>query len=128
MNFDLELMMMSFEQFVRLIDPILSHDASEMNSFVLRWIFDSLFEQNANGNVEKDEFESLLILLCGRNENKKYFNDENLRQFSSSRSNYISFQGKSLLSIWTEENRRNIRLEFSTFVKHGYLRELLMIN
>ena len=85
---------MSFEQFILLIDPILGNETTEISPGVLRWTFDSLFDQNSNGTIEREEFESLLILLHGWIENKKYLTDENLRQIYSSRLNHISFQGK----------------------------------
>ena len=104
-SFDLELLMMPFEQFALLIDPILSNDTADLSSAVLRWSFDSLFDQNTNGNVEKEEFESLFILLRGWVENKKYLSDENLRQLYPSRLNHISFQGRRSIRLITRCGR-----------------------
>ena len=60
-----ELLNMKFEQFIDLIAPVFANECSRNKYFVLRSTFDRLFDQNSNGTIEQEEFESLLILLQG---------------------------------------------------------------
>lgn len=104
---------MKFEQFIDLIAPVFANNAAEISDSILRSTFDRLFDQNSNDTIEQGEFESLLTLLRAFNTNKndlekKFLLYENLRKTFANRNNHISF------------------LEFSQFVKCGYVRELLM--
>ncbi len=92
----LELLNMKFEQFTDLIAPVFANDAAEISSAVLRSTFDRLFDQNSNGTIEQEEFDSLLILLQGINVYKQNLLHENLRQIFGSRTNHISFKGKNI--------------------------------
>ncbi|CAF0725620.1 unnamed protein product [Rotaria sp. Silwood1] len=108
-----KLLNMNFEQFIDLIAPVFANNAAEINDFILRSTFDCLFDQNSNGTIEQEEFDSLLILLKAFNTNENNFEKkillyEHLQQTFTNRNNHISFK------------------EFSEFVKCGYVRELLM--
>ena len=92
---------MTFEEFIVLIDPIFANEAAEVSMSVLRSTFDNLFDQNSNGTIEREEFESLFVLLHGWMGKKKHLSDENLRQIFSNRLNHISFQGLS----WATERK-----------------------
>jgi folate-dependent tRNA-U54 methylase TrmFO/GidA len=90
---------MKFEQFIDLIAPVFANNAAEINDFVLRSTFDRLFDQNSNGTIEQEEFESLLTLLRAFNTNKndlekKNLLYENLRKAFANCNNHISFKGK----------------------------------
>jgi hypothetical protein len=91
-----ELMDMTFEDFIVLIDPIFANEAAEVSTSVLRSSFDNLFDQNSNGTIEIEEFESLSVLLHGWIGKKKHLSDDNLRQTFSNRFNHISFQGRAI--------------------------------
>ena len=122
---------MKFEQFIDLIAPVFANNAAEISDFVLRSTFDRLFDQNSNGSIEKEEFESLLTLLRAFNTNqndfeRKIFLYENLRTTFADRNNHISFNGKSIEIAIRRKNHLLFSLEFSEFVKCGYVRELLM--
>ncbi|CAF2068245.1 unnamed protein product [Rotaria magnacalcarata] len=108
-----KLLNMNFEQFIDLIAPVFANNAAEISDFMLRTTFDRLFDLNENGTIERDEFDSLLILLRAFNRNgnnlqKNFVSYENLRQRFTNLNGHISFK------------------EFSDFVKRGYVRELLM--
>jgi len=122
---------MTFEQFIDLIAPVFANNAAEISDLILRSTFDRLFDQNSNGTIEQEEFKSLLTLLRAFNTNKNDLEKEillyeNLRKTFANRNNHISFKGK------TNSNKKKTRkifssiLEFSEFVKCGYVRELLM--
>ena len=90
---------MKFEQFIDLIAPVFANNAAEINEFILRSTFDCLFDQNSNGTIEHEEFESLLTLLQAFNTNKNDIDKktllyENLRTTFANRNNHISFKGK----------------------------------
>jgi len=121
----LELLNIKFGQFIDLITPIFANDAAEISSFVLRSTFDCLFDQNSNGKIEQEEFDSLLILLQGFNTYKQNLLHENLRQIFDHRTNHISFTGK-YIQRKTNKKAIHLYLEFYDFVKCGYLRELFM--
>lgn len=95
---------MKFEQFIDLIAPVFANNAAEINDFVLRSTFDRLFDQNINGSIDKEEFQSLLTLLRAFNTNQTDLERrlafyENLRDAFANRNNQISFQGKSIFII-----------------------------
>jgi hypothetical protein len=122
---------MKFEQFTDLIAPVFANNAAEINDFVLRSTFDRLFDQNSNGTIEQEEFESLLTLLKAFNNNrndleKNVFLYENLRQTFANRNNRISFKGKRISLVIQFFLFIYFYLEFSEFVQCGYVRELLM--
>lgn len=126
---------MNFERFIDLITPVFANKAAEINDFVLRSTFDRLFDQNWNGTIEQKEFDSLLIILKAFNTNKDDIDKKpllyaNLRQTFTNANNQITFKGKKrkvhtkrskCFSFWFSSH-----LEFSEFVKCGYVRELLM--
>jgi hypothetical protein len=121
---------MKFEQFTDLIAPVFANNAAEISDFVLRSTFDRLFDQNSNGTIEQEEFDSLLTLLRAFNANsddleKKFLLYENLQQTFANRNNHISFKGKRI-EIQIVYFRIYSYLEFSEFVQCGYVRELLM--
>jgi len=100
---------MKFEQFIDLIAPVFANDAAEISSFVLRSTFDRLFDQNSNGTIEQEEFESLITLLRAFNTNKndldkKILLYENLRKTFANRNNHISFKGKINSNTKVEDN------------------------
>lgn len=76
--------------------PIFANDAAEISNSVLLSTFDYLFDQNSNGTIEQEEFDSLLILLQGLNTYKLNLLHENLRQKFGNRTHHISFKGKNL--------------------------------
>lgn len=95
---------MKFEQFIDLIAPVFANNAAEIHDFVLRSTFDRLFDQNINGSIDKEEFQSLLTLLRAFNTNQTDLERrlafyENLRDAFANRNNQISFQGKSIFII-----------------------------
>ena len=83
-------MNMTFEQFIDLLAPVFANNAAEINEFVLRSTFDCLFDQNSNGSIEKEEFQSLLTLLRAFNSNQTDLE----RKSSFDENNEISFQGQ----------------------------------
>ena len=90
---------MNFEQFIDLIAPVFANNAAEISDFILRSTFDCLFDQNSNGTIQQEEFDSLLTLLRAFNANKYDLDEEkplhkNLRQIFINGNNHISFQGK----------------------------------
>jgi len=124
---------MKFEHFIDLLAPVLANNAAEISEYVLRSTFDLLFDQNSNGSVEQDEFQSLLTLLRAFNLNemkseRKMFLDEHLRQTFATRNNRIGFKGNIYINMQIEAESITIScfLEFSEFVKCGYVREILM--
>ena len=89
---------MNFEQFTDLIAPVIANDAAEISAFVLRSTFDRLFDQNSNGTIEKEEFQSLINLLKGLNNNqsnldKTSTSNGNLRRLFIHRNGHITFKG-----------------------------------
>ena len=116
---------MKFEQFADLITPVFANDAAEISTIVLRLTFDHLFDQNSNGTVEQEEFESLCILLQGFNTYKKNLLQENLRQMLGNRNKHISFKGIHIQNKYKILNFF-FSLEFYDYVKCGSLRNLLM--
>lgn len=96
----LELLNMKFEQFIDLISPVLSCHVADLTDSVLRTTFDRLFDQNSNGTIEQDEFQSLLILLNSFNNKtdfeKKFFIDESLQQTFHRRRHHLTFKGEKI--------------------------------
>lgn len=89
---------MKFEQFIDLLAPVFANNAAEINEFVLRSTFDRLFDQNCNGSIDKEEFQSLLTLLRAFNRNqtdleRKNSFEENLHETFVNGMNEISFEG-----------------------------------
>ena len=89
---------MKFEQFTDLIAPVFANNVAEISEFVLRSTFDRLFDQNSNGTIEQEEFQSLLTLLKAFNNNahdsEKYaFLNEHLREAFAHRSHHMAFKG-----------------------------------
>ena len=107
---------MKFEHFIDLLASGLANNAAEISEYVLRSTFDLLFDQNSNGSVEQDEFQSLLTLLRAFNLNemkseRKMFLDEHLRQTFATRNNRIGFKG----NIYQYANRSRINNNFMFF-------------
>jgi hypothetical protein len=99
---------MKFEQFIDLIAPVFANNAAEISDFVLRSTFDRLFDHNSNGNIEQEEFQSLLTLLRAFNTHKNDLErhvslNENLRKTFARRNNRISFKGKIILTKTTQK-------------------------
>lgn len=82
---------MKFEQFIDLLAPVFANNAAEINEFVLRSTFDRLFDQNCDGSIDREEFQSLLTLLRAFNSNQT----DKERKISFDENHQISFQGKS---------------------------------
>lgn len=87
--------MMKFEQFVDLIVPIFANEAVEVTQCAVRSTFDCLFDQNSNGTIELEEFDSLFRLLHGIDPYRQNLMHESFRQLCNHRSNHISFKGNS---------------------------------
>lgn len=103
--FILELLNMSFEQFTDLLTPVVACNAAEITDSILRSTFDCLFDQDSNGTIEQEEFQSLLILLNTFNSKadseRKSFINEILQETFSRRHNHLTFKGKAFASSST---------------------------
>jgi hypothetical protein len=89
---------MTFEQFTNLIVPIFVNKAADINDSVLRCTFDCLFDQNFNGTIEREEFQSLLQLLQMFNHNTFESRDESFSNINLpfeclDRNDDVTFQG-----------------------------------
>ena len=94
---------MNFKTFTDLISSVFVNETVFVSSHVLRLTFDALFDQNSNGTIEPEEFESLYILLQGYNEHDRVLFNENFRRIIGNRNHCVSFKGITIM-----KNKTNI--------------------
>ncbi|CAF0780505.1 unnamed protein product [Didymodactylos carnosus] len=99
-----KLLQMKFETFSDLIAVVFANDA-DIDTYTLRNTFDHLFDQNNNGTIEREEFESLLTLLQAFHHEKHLQNNfqltESFSRVFEDRNNHISFKAKRATALIT---------------------------